>query len=194
MAIAHSFVQERILAAQGGDLAAFGDVVEHLHGVIRGYVAMQGAPSHEEEELAQRAFIEAYQKLGDFDPGRPFLPWMRGIARYVVLRYFERREIEVRHRDEIVRHHLAEAAPAPVEGDDARFDLEHLQACLDRLAPQAKGLIRDHYFAELDAPAIAERDGSSPQAIRMALSRARAMLRRCIETRLAPPAAPGAPA
>ncbi len=84
--------------------------------------------------------------------------------------------------------------PAPPDGDDARFDLEHLSACLDRLAPQAKGLIRDHYFAELDAPAIAERDGSSPEAIRMALSRARAMLRRCIETRLAPPAAPGVPA
>ena len=92
MAIAHSFVQERILAAQGGDLTAFGDVVEHLHGVIRGYVAMHGAPAHEEEELAQRAFIEAYQKLGDFDPGRPFLPWMRGIARYVVLRYLSGRD------------------------------------------------------------------------------------------------------
>ena len=36
MAIAHSWIQERILAAQAGDVPAFGDVVEHLHGVIRG--------------------------------------------------------------------------------------------------------------------------------------------------------------
>jgi RNA polymerase sigma-70 factor (ECF subfamily) len=189
MAIAHSWIQERILAAQGGDRSAFGDVVEHLHGVICGYLAMHGAPAGDEEELAQRAFVEAYQKLGDFDPGRPFLPWMRGIARYVMLRWFERREIEGRHRDQQVREFLAAAQPdARAEGDDARFDPEHLAACLERLRPEARGLIRDRYFDGLDAPAIAQRDGCAAVAVRMALSRARAALRRCIEARLGLPA------
>ena len=191
MAIAHSWIQERILAAQNGNLDAFGEVVEHLHGVIRGYVAMQGAPAGEEEELAQRAFVEAFLKLKDFDPGRPFLPWLRGIARYVVLRWFERREVEVRHRDEKVRRFLAESAPIETveRDDDGRFDVEHLQGCLERLNPEAMSLIRDRYFADLDAPAIAQRDGCSPESIRMALSRARAVLRRCIESRLGLPEA-----
>ncbi len=170
------------MAAQAGDVSAFGDVVEHLQGVIRGFVAMQGAPPDEEEELTQRAFVEAFQKLAEFDPSRPFLPWMRGIARYVTLRYFERREIEARHRDQCVRQFLAESRiPDDGADDDARFDLERLRACLARLAPDAVGLIRDRYFAQLDAMAIARRDGCSAEAVRMALSRARAALRRCIE-------------
>jgi RNA polymerase sigma-70 factor (ECF subfamily) len=186
MTIAHAWIQERILAAQAGDMAAFGDVVEHLHGVIRGYLAMHGAPASEEEELAQRAFVEAFQKLPDFDPGRPFLPWLRGIARYVLLRWFERREIEGRHQHDRVRRFLADRADTTGEEAeaDARFDAEHLQACLERLKPAAVGLIRDRYYADLDAPAIADRDGCSTESIRMALSRARAALRRCIEARL----------
>ena len=191
MPIAHSWIQERILAAQGGNLDAFGEVVEHLHGVIRGYVAMHGAPQGEEDELAQRAFVEAFLKLKDFDPGRPFLPWLRGIARYVVLRWFERREVEVRHRDEQVRRFLVESAPIETveRDDDDRFDVDHLKGCLERLNPEAMNLIRDRYFADLDAPAIAERDGCSPESIRMALSRARAVLRRCIEGRIGLPEA-----
>ena len=196
MAIAHSWIQERILAAQAGDVSAFGDVVEHLHGVIRGYLAMHGAPASEEEELTQRTFVEAFQKLPDFDPGRPFLPWLRGIARYVLLRWFERRDIESRHHDDRVRRFLAShAAPddeAPEE--DARFDAEHLKACLERLPAPSVILIRDRYFDDLDAPAIAERDGCSPESIRMALSRARAALRRCIEARLGLTDHGGAPA
>jgi RNA polymerase sigma-70 factor, ECF subfamily len=186
MAISHAWIQERILAAQAGDISAFGDVVEHLHGVIRGYLAMHGAPASEEEELAQRTFIEAFQKLADFDPGRPFLPWLRGIARYALLRWFERREIEGRHQGDRVRRFLAEQAHVGDEADaaDARFDAEHLKACLERLKPEAVSLIRDRYYADLDAPAIAVRDGCTPESIRMALSRARASLRRCIEARL----------
>ncbi len=188
MTISHAWIQERILAAQSGDQAAFGDVVEHLHGVIRGYLAMHGAPISEEEELAQRAFIEAYQKLSDFDPGRPFLPWLRGIARYVLLRWFERREIEGRHHSEQVRRFLAEQSRNDEKDDiDARFDADHLKACLEHLNADSLSLIQDRYYADLDAPEIAARDGRSQESIRMALSRARAALRRCIESRVEMP-------
>lgn len=186
MSIAHAWIQERILAAQAGDITAFGDVVEHLHGVIRGYLAMHGAPRSEEDELAQRAFVEAFQKLPAFDPSRPFLPWMRGIARYVLLRWLERHEIEVRHQAAQVRHFLASqsAGDDSAFAADERFDVDYLRACLQRMKPEAGRLIRDRYYADLDAPTIAERDGCSTESVRMALSRARAELRRCIESRL----------
>jgi RNA polymerase sigma-70 factor, ECF subfamily len=186
MAIDLSWIQERVRLAQAGDVSAFGDVVEQLHRVIRAHVAMLGAPSGEEDELAQRAFVQAFEKLDTFDSERPFLPWLRGIARHEVLRYYSRRGVEGRHQDEIVRTYLAEAkAGEPDEESlDLRFEREHLTACLEHLTPKAMALIKDRYFTDLDAIAIAKRDGCATEAVRTALSRARALLRRCIESRL----------
>jgi RNA polymerase sigma-70 factor (ECF subfamily) len=146
---------------------------------------MLGAPAGEEDELAQRAFVRAFEKLDTFDPTRPFLPWLRGIARHEVLRYFARRNVEGRHQDEVVRCYLADARLGEDEDNlDLRFEREHLVACLEKLTPGAMGLIKDRYYADLDAIAIAKRDACSTESVRTALSRARAVLRRCIEVRL----------
>lgn len=181
-----SWIRERLATAQAGDRAAFGDVIERLHLVVRRCVVQFGAPYDEAEELAQRTCIEALGKIADYDLERPFIPWIRGIARHVVLRYFERRQLEARHRDERIRHFLALSADqtAGQEWTDERYDADHLQACLQELPANAGRLIRDRYFSDLDAPAIAARDGGAVEAVRMALSRARAVLRRCIEGRL----------
>ena len=98
MTIHHAWIDARIREARQGDLAAFGEVVEHLQGVIRGYACMAGAPASEAEELAQRAFVEAFTNLAAFDPAQPFLPWLRGITRHVVLRWIDREAVEARYR------------------------------------------------------------------------------------------------
>jgi RNA polymerase sigma-70 factor (ECF subfamily) len=180
------WIRERLSSAQAGDYSAFGDVIERLNLIIRHCVIQFGAPLDEADELAQRTCVEAFGKLPDFDLERPFIPWVRGIARHVVLRFYERRRLDARHRDDRIRHFLALATnqEAGQEWTDERYDLNHLQDCLQKLSPSANQLIRDRYFADLDAPTIATRDGGAVEAVRMALSRARAALRQCIERRL----------
>ncbi len=186
MTIHHAWIDARIREARQGDLAAFGEVVEHLQGVIRGYACMAGAPASEAEELAQRAFVEAFTNLAAFDPAQPFLPWLRGITRHVVLRWIDREAVEARYRGTQVRRMLAGALEAAPEHGcaDPRFDLELLQRCVDRLKPDARSLIEQSYFAGLDTPAMAKLRDSTLDAIWMALSRARAALRQCIEAKL----------
>ena len=187
MAIDHDWIHARVAAAQEGDIEAFGAVVEHLQGVIRGFVALCGAPDSEVEELAQDAFVEAYGALATYDRGRPFVTWLRGIARHVVLRRFERLSAAMRLRDERLRRHLCAVAETATASDplaDPRYDPAHLRACLERLPPAARALLLDRYQHDLDAEAIAGRSGRSGIAVRVALSRIRTTLRGCIEGRL----------
>ena len=179
------WIRERIKSVQAGDRAAFGEIIERLHLVICRCVALFGAPFHEVDELAQRTCLEALAKIDDYDPERPFIPWIRGIARHIVLRYYERRRLDASQREDRVRYFLARAADredGPMT--DGRYDIDYLRQCLDQLPTDARRLVGDHYFNQLDSLAIAERDGRTIEAVRMALSRARAALRTCIEHRL----------
>ena len=179
------WIRERIRCVQAGDRSAFGDVIERLHQVICRCVALFGAPHHEVDELAQRTCLEALAKIDDYDPERPFIPWIRGIARNIVLRYYERRRLDASQREDRIRYFLARAEDRG-EGamTDGRYDVDHLRQCLDQLPHEARRLIGDHYFSELDSLSIAQRDGRNIEAVRMALSRARAALRSCIEQRV----------
>ncbi|MFW5845887.1 MAG: sigma factor-like helix-turn-helix DNA-binding protein [Planctomycetota bacterium] len=56
-----------------------------------------------------------------------------------------------------------------------------LQRCLERLGARARRLIDGMYRQDLPQERLAEREGMSHAAVRQALSRARAWLRRCIE-------------
>ena len=104
----------------------------------------------------------------------------------MVLRWIDREAVEARYRGTQVRRMLAGALEAAPEHGcaDPRFDLELLQRCVDRLKPDARSLIEQSYFAGLDTPAMAKLRDSTLDAIWMALSRARAALRQCIEAKL----------
>jgi RNA polymerase sigma-70 factor (ECF subfamily) len=147
---------------------------------------MCGAADDDIEGLAQDAFVEGFNALATYDPGRPFLAWLRGIARNLTLRSIEHRSLLRRQHDQRLRNHLCQlaASPATDSDADARFDHAHLRACLDRLPGEARTLLEDRYRRDLDADRIAERDRRGAVAVRVALSRARALVRACIERRV----------
>jgi RNA polymerase sigma-70 factor (ECF subfamily) len=188
MAIDHVLIQERLARARAGDVEAYGDLVEHLQGVLRGFVAMCGAADGDVEGLAQDAFVEGFNALKTYDPGRPFLAWLRGIARNLVMRSLEHRTLLRRMHDQRLRTHLCQLAGAPPAVEDAdadaRFDRMHLLACLSQLPKGTRTLLEDRYRHDLDADRIAARDRRGAVAVRVALSRARATLRACIERRV----------
>jgi RNA polymerase sigma factor (sigma-70 family) len=62
---------------------------------------------------------------------------------------------------------------------------EALRQCLDELPDHARRLLRLRYEQALDAEQIADRINGTPAAIYKTLSRLRALLRKCIERRLA---------
>jgi len=71
---------ELVARAQGGDHAAFGQLVdEHRGAVFRAAMAVLGSPS-EADEAAQDAFVAAYRQLGSFKGAASFKTWLLAIA------------------------------------------------------------------------------------------------------------------
>jgi RNA polymerase sigma-70 factor (ECF subfamily) len=66
--------------AQAGDAAAFGELVDlHRRSVFRAALAAVGSPA-EAEDVAQDAFVTAFQKLGTFRGDASFKTWLLAIT------------------------------------------------------------------------------------------------------------------
>lgn len=169
---------------QQGDLEAFGDLVAWHQGELKGFLAYLGVGPADIDELAQDTFLAAFTALETFDGQAPFAPWLRGIARNRVLRHRTRRD---RHRPLSEVAALEDLLQRTAPEDDPQDPplLPHLQRCLDGLGASAQQLVHLRYRQALPIERIAAQVGKELVAIRVALSRLRAALKRCIERRMA---------
>jgi RNA polymerase sigma-70 factor (ECF subfamily) len=67
--------------AQGGDTAAFEDLVHRFEGRIYRFALQVCGHEADACELTQDTFVSAYSHLGRFDPSRSFTTWLFTIAR-----------------------------------------------------------------------------------------------------------------
>ena len=79
-------------AAQGGDQAAFGELVRrYQRAVYRVAFALTRNPS-DADDLAQETFVRAWQAIGRFRIGEPLHPWLARIATNLAFSLFRHRK------------------------------------------------------------------------------------------------------
>src|SRR5213595_1113160 len=110
-----------VTAAQGGDEAAFADIVRRYQRVVYRLAYGLTRNASDADDLAQETFVRAYQALGRFRAGEPLYPWLSRIAINQVYSLFRRR----RRRPEAALEPLLEggrqwAAPDDPEGEIGR--------------------------------------------------------------------------
>lgn len=66
-------------------LAAFGELVARYQASVFNVCYRLMGERRAAEDMAQEAFLRAYQRLHTFDPARPFGPWIRRVAANVCL-------------------------------------------------------------------------------------------------------------
>jgi RNA polymerase sigma-70 factor (ECF subfamily) len=87
--------QDLVLLSQLGDRAAFGELVLlHQRGVINLVFRLCGDPAFA-EDIAQDAFIRAWEKLDGYKPVAPFRNWLYRIATNNAIDALRRRREEV---------------------------------------------------------------------------------------------------
>jgi RNA polymerase sigma-70 factor (ECF subfamily) len=89
-----------------GDRAAFDPLFDRLWPVLRSFVLRQGV----EEDVAQRALLNVFERAAEFDSRLDALAWAFGIAAWEVRS--ERRKVWRRREHDLHDRHL-DGAPSP---------------------------------------------------------------------------------
>lgn len=158
---------ELVRDANGGDLAAFEELVRRLQRRVYGFAFHHLRDAHEAYDLAQEIFVKLYRNLGRYDAERPFEPWFWKLATNTTINYRRKR------------------VPLPSEpGADAADPAATVQAhdpalveALAQLDPAYRVPVLLHYYSDLSLEQVAEALNLSVPAVKSRLHRARAQLR-----------------
>ena len=148
---------------------------------LRGFVLALMPDFSRVDDVLQETFLTISKKAASFEPGSNFLGWACTIARFKVLEACRKAAAGAQPLAPEVIESLCACAPE-VETEDARIKL--LADCLRQLAPQARRAIELRYQQAHKPAEIAKILGWTPNAIYVALSRAREILRTCVESKL----------
>lgn len=177
MDLASTYVQQALT----GDRNAFDELVKiYLPNIYR-YLLWITHNSDTAQDIAQEAFIRAWQNLKKFDSDRPFKPWLLRIARNCAYDHLRKKTIiPFSHLSEAEEHYVSQIptkASQPQEQAANNEQATHVQAILDQLAPKYREVLILHYLEELAAPEIADVLNLNHETVRTRLRRARTLFR-----------------
>lgn len=134
------------------------------------------------EEIVQEVFLVVSRKAQTWSAGTDFFAWICAVARYETLHFQRTRARRTARLDEDVIELLYAAEPVDESAWQHRVDA--LRRCLGRLAPRAKELVWRRYHGAQMPEQIATGIGWTVNSVRVALTRARGVLRECVEKQL----------
>lgn len=180
-------IEDAIRRTRAGETAAFEVVVRRFETPLRTWLAGHVPPGIDVDEVAQRTFVAAYSRLGDYTPGTRFQAWLFTIARYQLKTELTRlrrvADYHARYAPDLLQRELERRSKEP---PDLFVDrLEHLQACVESLGEHLRRFITWRYGEEIPLEEMAARSGRSVAAIKKQLWLIRQKLQQCIEKRIA---------
>lgn len=154
--------------------------VKHV-AAIRAFIRAFLPDFNAADDVLQESFLIVTAKADDFAEGTNFLAWAIAIVKLKVLEHRRKHFASETALSPEVIDALCAAAPAATPTDDSQAMLIE---CLEELAPRARQAI-DMRYGEACKPAeVARRLNWTPEAVYVALSRARATLRDCIQRKM----------
>jgi len=179
-------LEAQIRRVREGDPAGFEAIVRAFEWPVRTWIVAHCPPGGDADDVAQRAFIEAFKRIGEYSAGTDFRAWLFAIARYQLMAEatrlrrsadYHRRYAPVALAEELERRSAAAAAPSD--------RLDRLRDCLSGLNPQAREILGQRYRDDLPLEELSRRCGRSVGALKKYLFTLRARLHECIARKAA---------
>lgn len=187
--MANELIEAAIRRVKDGDTDAYDVVVGAYQSRLRPLIASFCPPWLDADEIAQRAFVEAFRKIDSYDgqrPGTSFFAWLSGIARVQLLLELRRVRVEARKHQGYVRQFVADAVEKEVEGgeelNEERVTL--LKDCMASLPTAHRSVIEMRYANDASLATIAETVGKTVAAVKFQLFDIRRRLRDCVGRKL----------
>jgi RNA polymerase sigma-70 factor (ECF subfamily) len=154
--------------------------VQHTS-ALRGFILALLPDFSRVDDILQETFLTVTRKAAEFEPGSNFIGWACAIARFKVLEAGRNRGRTQPLSGEVLDA-LCASEPEPEERGEEKLRL--LAECLQRLPPASRRAVELRYQQAHKPAEIARQIGWTAEAVYVALSRARAALRTCIEGKL----------
>jgi RNA polymerase sigma-70 factor (ECF subfamily) len=168
------------IAARGGDLTAFSELVRRYQARVRASLAVRMSCKHDAEDLAQEAFVIAFRKLSEFDVEREFGPWVGSIAFNLLKNYLRKHKAEPIGGAAELEGLINQQLEIRVRSSDEPSKLSALRICMGKLGDEMKLLVQKHYYQGFSVEELTLEAGVKHSAMTMRLHRLRDQLRQCI--------------
>ncbi|QPC80817.1 sigma-70 family RNA polymerase sigma factor [Phototrophicus methaneseepsis] len=138
------------------------------------------------EDVAQTAFVKAYQHIETFDISRRFLPWFLRIVVNLSVHTMKKqaRILPLDAAEETgnftIEHLLSDAMPDPENEVEARELQEQIHTLLKQLSPEKRAVIVLRYYVDLTETEMSDLLEVPPGTIKSRLHTARQQLRRLL--------------
>lgn len=165
-----------------GDHEAYGEIVEQHYSMLLVFANYRLADSHLAEDVVQQTFIRAYEQLAEFRIGSDMGVWLRSICRFLALGALKSKLRDRDNRAKYRTHLEAHLAQQAIENQEEDGDvLELLKGCRENLSVSAGEAVTLKYDEDYSVKDIATRLERSVSWVTTTLSRARKLLRDCVE-------------
>lgn len=172
---------------RAGHADAFEAVVRHFERPLRAWLATRTPPGVDGDEIAQKSFIAAYTRIGEFEDGSNFAAWLFTIARWQlqteVTKLRRVADYHTRYAPDLLQLELQRQWETPPDLLTTRLD--HLRQCMQQLGESLSQFLHWRYYDEIPLEEMARLSGRSVAAVKKQLWQLRQRLQACINARMA---------
>jgi RNA polymerase sigma-70 factor (ECF subfamily) len=167
-----------VMRAAAGERAAFEALVRRFQQPVFAFLGRMGLTQAEAEDLAQEAFVRAWQHLDRYRPEQAaFSTWLFTIARRLALNALDGAGHRLTDRSGDPPPNLACEQPGPAQTLQVRQQRDAIRAALRRLPAADRSVLALAYVQDLSLADIARVEACSESAVKARLHRARQRLR-----------------
>lgn len=164
--------------AQAGNKSAFTEVVQRTQNLVTSVALAIVHDVKASEDIAQEAYVLAWQKMNQLKKAQSFLPWLRQTTRHCAYQWLEKEKHNHRQRQQSLDLELEHLIAT--EQPDADFTQQQRQQiiaqALTRLPDDSRDIVLLYYREQQSSEHVAELLGIDPATVRKRLSRARKAL------------------
>src|SRR5436190_9790272 len=168
---------------QKGDKDGFADLFAATRRDVRIYLSAHASSADMVDEVLQAVFVACYEKIQVYESRGTFLPWLKGIAKNLLLKELHQRSRYVVAENDALEGLIVDEAMASLrddEGSRREDSMQRLEDCLSKLTPRSRELIDHKYTRRAPIQTMARSFQKSESWVAVTLFRIREALRTCM--------------
>src|SRR6185295_9075545 len=167
---------------QGGHKDGFADLFAATRRDVRIFLSAHASSAAMVDEVLQAVFVACYEKIQVYELRGTFLPWLKGIARNLLLKELHQRSKYVVAENDALESLILEDGIASLRADEEHREdsMRRLEDCLSKLTPRSRELINEKYTHRAPIVKMAQSFQKSESWIAVTLFRIREALRTCM--------------